>query len=63
MLRALNVIHVLGLMLVVFSITYLLPIIAALIYQDGTLIDFALAMAMTFAAGCLMWLLPRCKPI
>ena len=59
MLRALNVIHVLGLMLVVFSITYLLPIIAALIYQDGTLIDFALAMVMTFAAGCLMWLLTR----
>ncbi len=57
MLRALSVVHVLGLMLVVFSVTYLLPIIASLIYHDGTLIDFALAMAMTFAAGCLMWLL------
>ncbi|MBY0576182.1 MAG: TrkH family potassium uptake protein [Gallionellaceae bacterium] len=59
MLRALNVVHVLGLMLVVFSTTYLLPILAAWIYGDGTQIDFALAMAMTFAAGCLMWLLTR----
>lgn len=59
MLRALNVVHVLGLMLVVFSTTYLLPILAAWIYGDGTQIDFALAMAMTFATGCLMWLLTR----
>lgn len=57
MLRALSVVHVLGLMLVVFSVTYLMPIIASLIYHDGTLIDFVLAMAMTFAAGSLMWLL------
>jgi len=38
--RALTVIHALGLMLVVFSIAYLMPILASLIYDDGTLIDF-----------------------
>jgi len=59
MLRALTVIHALGLMLVVFSVAYLLPLLTALIYQDGTLIDFALAMVMTLAAGVLMWLLTR----
>ncbi len=59
MQRALTVIHALGLMLVVFSITYLMPIIASLVYNDGTLIDFALAMVWTFVAGVLMWLLTR----
>ncbi len=57
--RALTVIHALGLMLVVFSAAYLMPIAASWIYADGTLIDFALAMVMTSAAGALMWLLTR----
>ncbi|MDD5181120.1 MAG: potassium transporter TrkG [Gallionellaceae bacterium] len=59
MRRALTVVHALGLMLVVFSATYAMPIITSLIYADGTLIDFALAMVWTFAAGTLMWLLTR----
>ena len=59
MQRSLTVIHALGMMLVMFSITYILPICTSLIYQDGTLIDFALAMVMTFAVGCLMWMLTR----
>ena len=59
MQRSLTVIHALGIMLVMFSVTYLLPIGTSLIYQDGTLIDFALAMVMTFAVGCLMWMLTR----
>ena len=59
MLRALTVIHALGLMLVVFSIAYAMPVLASLIYADGTLIDFALAMLWTLAAGILMWLLTR----
>jgi len=59
MQRALTVIHALGLMLVVFSITYLMPIVTSLIYDDGTLIDFALAMVCTFVVGVLMWLLTR----
>ncbi len=57
--RVFTVFHSLGLLLVVFSAAYLMPIAASWIYHDGTLIDFALAMVMTAAAGTLMWLLTR----
>lgn len=59
MRQALTVIHALGLMLVLFSAAYLMPLVVSLIYADGTLIDFALAMVMTAAAGCLMWMFTR----
>ncbi|MEO7623919.1 MAG: potassium transporter TrkG [Gallionella sp.] len=59
MQRTLTVIHALGLMLMVFSIAYVMPILAALIYDDGTLIDFLLTMLWTLATGLLMWLLTR----
>jgi trk system potassium uptake protein TrkH len=59
MQRALTVIHVLGLMLVVFSVTYLVPLAASWIYDDGTLFDFLMAMVWTSAIGFLMWLLTR----
>ncbi len=57
MQRALTVIHALGMMLVVFSAAYILPIFTSLIYNDGTLPDFVLAMATTLVSGCLMLLL------
>ena len=57
MLRSLTVVRVLGMMLMLFSVTYILPIVTSLIYRDGELADFTLAMVMTFASGCLMWLL------
>jgi trk system potassium uptake protein TrkH len=57
--RSLTVLHALGLMLVVFSTTYLMPVAASLIYNDGTLIDFLAAMVWTWAIGFLMWLLTR----
>ncbi|MDO8811964.1 MAG: potassium transporter TrkG [Gallionella sp.] len=60
MQRALIVIHALGLMLVVFSAAYVIPVATSLIYGDSTmLLDFLLAMVWTFAAGILMWLLTR----
>jgi len=60
MRRALTVIHALGLMLVVFSVAYVIPVATALIYADGTLLlDFLLAMVWTVAAGVLMWMLTR----
>jgi len=59
MQRALTVIHALGLMLMVFSISYLMPVAASLIYGDGTTIDFLAAMVWTSAIGFLMWLLTR----
>jgi trk system potassium uptake protein TrkH len=59
MLRTLTVIHALGLMLIVFSASYLIPITASLLYSDGTTIDFLLAMVWTWAIGFLMWLMTR----
>lgn len=58
--RALTVIHALGLLLVVFSLTYLFPVITAVLYKDTTLLlDFLLAMLWTAFAGVLMWMLTR----
>jgi len=60
MKRALTVVHALGLLLVVFSITYLLPLATAFIYGDHTMMtDFLLAMMWTALAGALMWLATR----
>lgn len=60
MLRALNVIHALGLLLVVFSMAYLMPITTSLIYSDyDLLVDFLLAVVWTFGGGLLMWILTR----
>jgi trk system potassium uptake protein len=59
MIRTLTVIHALGLMLVVFSISYVLPLLASFIYRDGTQIDFLLAMVWTLGIGFMLWLLTR----
>jgi trk system potassium uptake protein len=55
--RLLPVSRVLGLMLMVFSVTYLMPIIASVIYQDDTAVDFAAAMVIAFGCGFFLWLL------
>ncbi len=57
--RALTVLNALGLMLVVFSISYVLPILTSLIYHDGTLVDFLLAMMWTAGTGVALWVLTR----
>ena len=60
MQRTLTVIHALGLLQVVFSAAYLLPIVTAVIYADYTiLLDFLVAMVWTLSIGFLMWLLTR----
>lgn len=59
MLRILTVVHALGLMLVVFSISYLMPMLASVIYHDNTLPDFVEAMLLTLVSGMLMWLFTR----
>lgn len=60
MKRILTVVHALGLLLVVFSIAYVMPIISALIYAEYSVLwDFLLAMVWTFSAGVLMWMLSR----
>jgi trk system potassium uptake protein TrkH len=57
--RLLPVVHVLGGMLMFFSVAYLMPIVASLIYADGTWLDFVGAMAMAAGVGTLMWLPTR----
>lgn len=57
--RALTVLNALGLMLVVFSTSYLLPILTSIVYQDETLIDFILAMLWTSGMGVLLWMFTR----
>ena len=60
MVRALTVTRALGLMLVVFSVAYIMPLITAVIYSDySVLLDFLLAMVWTMAIGLLMWLPTR----
>jgi trk/ktr system potassium uptake protein len=59
MRQMLAVAHVLALMAMLMSATYLLPILCALIFNDGTLVHFAFAMAINFALGYLAWLITR----
>jgi len=60
MQRTLTVIHALGLLLVIFSVSYVMPVVTSLIYGDHTLLlDFLLAMVWTSSAGVVMWLLTR----
>jgi trk system potassium uptake protein TrkH len=60
MTRALTVINALGMLLVVFSISYIMPIVCALINEDYSVLrDFILAMLWTFCAGVLMWIFTR----
>jgi len=58
--RALTVINALGLMLVVFSIAYVMPVASALISGDmPVLLDFLTAMLWTAAIGGGMWMVTR----
>src|SRR5512139_2565592 len=54
-----SVIHVLGSMLMMFSVTYALPIATSVIYADGQLVDFLAAAAACLAAGALLWATTR----
>lgn len=51
--------YVLGLMLVIFGLTYVLPIMTALIYEDGTAYHFFLGMALNIGIGLLMVIFTR----
>ncbi len=59
MMRFLSLARVFGLMLMAFSSTYLLPLISAVVFQDGTLLLFLGDMASTFGAGLVLWALTR----
>lgn len=55
----LSVIHVLGSMLMMFSVTYVLPAVVSIIYADGQLLDFAVAALGCLALGALVWRVTR----
>ncbi|MFZ0789481.1 MAG: potassium transporter TrkG [Chromatiaceae bacterium] len=50
----LSVANVLGRLLMVFSLTYLVPIASAIYYHDGTLLTFTVSLAACVAAGALL---------
>jgi trk system potassium uptake protein TrkH len=47
--------RILGVLLMLFSSTMLLPMVVSLWYQDGAVLSFATALAATFLAGALCW--------
>jgi trk system potassium uptake protein len=55
----LSVLHVLGSMLMMFSITYLLPAVTSLVYADGQLFDFAVAALVSLGVGAAIWAATR----
>ncbi|MDP3859700.1 MAG: potassium transporter TrkG [Stagnimonas sp.] len=55
----LPVARVLGLLLMLFSTTYLLPIACSLIFMDGEHWDFVIAMAINLVIGFALWFLTR----
>jgi trk system potassium uptake protein TrkH len=50
----LAVVHVLGSMLMLFSVTYLLPVVTSLIYADGLVVDFIYAGIGSLVAGAVL---------
>ncbi len=55
MIRLLSLARIFGLMLTVFSVTYLLPILTSRAYDDGTVMLFATDMGLTLGAGLILW--------
>ncbi len=55
----LPVARVLGLLLMLFSSTYLLPLACSLLYGDGEHWDFVVAMLISLSVGAAMWFLTR----
>jgi trk system potassium uptake protein TrkH len=55
----LAVVHVLGSMLMLFSVTYVLPAATSVIYQDGMLVDFVAASLICLGAGGLLWVITK----
>lgn len=48
--------RILGLLLMMFSLTMLPPVLFSLIYKDGSWMHFLESFAFTLAAGCIIWL-------
>ncbi len=51
--------RILGVLLMLFSLTLLLPLVMALVYGDSTTTGFLSALAITFLSGLILWLPTR----
>ena len=58
-MHALVVFRVLGILLMMFSVTMLVPALVSLLYRDGAGDAFLIAFAITFSTGLLCWLPSR----
>src|SRR5512143_2784722 len=59
MRRVLPILHVLGLVVLIFAFTMLLPLGVAFVWQDAALRAYDEAFLITFASGVVTWLLTR----
>ncbi|MFT5572400.1 MAG: trk system potassium uptake protein TrkH [Cryomorphaceae bacterium] len=50
-----TVLRILGVLLVIFSVTHLTPLLVSLIYQDGNSLPFIISFSLTLITGVLMW--------
>lgn len=57
--RILPIVHVLGLVVLIFAFALLLPVATAYYYQDAALLEYDEAFVITFLAGFSMWLFTR----
>ncbi len=57
--KILSVAHILGKVLMVFSLTYFLPILTSFIYHDGQAADFARSLLLTAGFGALIWYMTK----
>ncbi len=57
--RLLPILHVMGLLLISFASTYLMPIVASLVYDDGATQIFIEAMGVCLLIGIVLWALTR----
>lgn len=46
--RLFPILHVMGMMLIFFSVTYAMPIVTSIIYDDGALFEFVDALAFVY---------------
>lgn len=50
-----TVLRILGILLVIFSVTHLSPLLVSLIYKDGNKLPFIISFSVTFITGLVLW--------
>lgn len=57
--RLFPILHVMGMLMFCFGITYLMPIVTSFVYDDGTMLQFFDALVFCLLAGIALWLPTR----